>query len=179
MWSDWWWLLGVSTQTIVRFTFNMLLLDGILFFMLLPFLLNICTNSKIKQWLLGHLQSFDKAFTSTQQVIVEQHQQILQQHLLLQAKMQNFFTFIQQQHNNWSQQVSPPCPGYTPICCNIFVYQNLSTFSACYLHPSNTRWPLASPNLIHESTAPMWYAHDHNDYAHDHDDSTSQYLGYW
>jgi len=32
MWSDWCWWLGVSTQTIVIFTFNMLLLDGKSFF---------------------------------------------------------------------------------------------------------------------------------------------------
>ena len=32
LWSDWWWLLGVSSQTIVIFTFNMLLLDGRSFF---------------------------------------------------------------------------------------------------------------------------------------------------
>jgi len=28
MWSDWWWLLGVSSRTIVIFTFNRLLLYG-------------------------------------------------------------------------------------------------------------------------------------------------------
>ena len=32
MWSDWIWLLGVSSQTIVIFTFNMLLVGGKLFF---------------------------------------------------------------------------------------------------------------------------------------------------
>jgi len=31
MWSDWWWLFGVSSQTIVLFAFNRLLLNGKLF----------------------------------------------------------------------------------------------------------------------------------------------------
>jgi len=32
IWSDWWWLLGVFSQTIVIFTFNMLLDDRKSFF---------------------------------------------------------------------------------------------------------------------------------------------------
>ena len=31
MWREWWWLFGVSSQTIIVFTFNMLLLYGKLF----------------------------------------------------------------------------------------------------------------------------------------------------
>jgi len=31
VWSDWWWLLGVSIQTILIFSFNMLLLKGMSF----------------------------------------------------------------------------------------------------------------------------------------------------
>jgi len=32
MWSDWWWLLGVSSHTVVIYIFNMLLVDENLFF---------------------------------------------------------------------------------------------------------------------------------------------------
>jgi len=32
MWNDWWWLFGISSQTIVIFTFNMLLVNGKSFF---------------------------------------------------------------------------------------------------------------------------------------------------
>jgi len=32
MWSEWWWWLGVSSQTMVIYTFNMLLLEGKTFF---------------------------------------------------------------------------------------------------------------------------------------------------
>jgi len=32
MWSDWWWWFGVSSQTIVLFAINMLLLNGKSFF---------------------------------------------------------------------------------------------------------------------------------------------------
>jgi len=58
-------------------------------------------------------KSFEEAITAALQLIAEQHQWILQQHLLLEAKMQNFLDFIQQCHNNQSPHIYPS-PEATP-----------------------------------------------------------------
>jgi len=54
---------------------------------------------------------FDKAFVATQQLIAEKQQQIMQQHLKLEA--QRVLAFIQQFHNHQSLHNSPP-PKPTP-----------------------------------------------------------------
>jgi len=58
LWSDWWWWLGVSSQTIVIFTFNMLLLDGKSFFRSQKDLKLIYLWASIASelWLLIHFQ---------------------------------------------------------------------------------------------------------------------------
>jgi len=81
--------------------------------------LNQQQNLLTSPWLLP--QSFDETFTAAQQHIVEQHQHILQQHLLLDAKMQNFFAVIQQQHDNRSQHISPAPPKPIPPFAAIYL----------------------------------------------------------
>jgi len=58
MWSDWWWLLGVSSQTIVIFTFNMLLVDGKSFFRSQKDLklIYLWASIALELWLVIHFQ---------------------------------------------------------------------------------------------------------------------------
>jgi len=58
MWSNWWWLLGVSSQTIVICTFNMLLLDGKSFFRSQKDLklIYLWASIALELWLVIHFQ---------------------------------------------------------------------------------------------------------------------------
>jgi len=58
MWSDWWWWLGVSSQTIVIFTFNMLLVDGKSFFRSQKDLklIYLWASIALELWLVIHFQ---------------------------------------------------------------------------------------------------------------------------
>jgi len=57
---------------------------------------------------------------AAQQLIAEQQQQIMQQQLILEAKMQNFLAFIQQCHHSQSQHISP-APKPTPPPATIYL----------------------------------------------------------
>jgi len=66
-------------------------------------------------------KSFAEAFMAAQQLIEEQHQQIMQWHLLLEERTQNILDFIQQCHNNRSLHISPPLEP-TPLTASIYLH---------------------------------------------------------